>query len=963
MRRWFWKLGVALALVLPALGWAQTQVINGNRVQAGWVNYGQTTGTGTAYILTFTPALPGYVDGTCFLFRAHVANTGDATLNVNGKGAVPLRKWVGGSAVALASGDIAAQQDVHVCYDSTNTRMQVLSLGGAGGAGVTDGDKTDITVAASGTVWTIDTGAVTYAKLQSTAAPSVLLGRSATSAGPVQEITLGTNLSMSAGGVLSAAGASGVADGDKGDLTVTASGTVWTIDPGAVTYAKIQNVSAAARLLGRFTAGPGPLEELTAAQAKTILGTTFGDLTGSASDAQIPNLNTLSTGLTASRCVQTDPSGFLGVAAAACGTGSGGVNIFGSPTAGQLAAWHDGTTIEGASTLNISFAATSVSTTGTIATGIEYVTTGAGGVTRTLPPAASGTVTRQFTLIKASNDAGMLQVAPAGGNTISGPVTSVAQWSGFIIREVSATSWVSTPLGGSGPGIFGSPTAGQLATWHDGTTIEGASTLNISFAATPVSTSGPIATGVEYVTTGAGGLTRTLPAAVSGTVTRQFTLIKVSSDAGVLTVAATGGNTISGPVTTTAQWSGFVLRELSPTSWLSTPLLVPAPSGVLKGVGGAFATAIAGTDYVSPSGPEDVSNKRLAPRVLQLSAASGTVTAPDATVVGADLYYRYDISGAMTIPVPLGAAVDGQRLLFRLKPAATPQTVTFTGGAGGFCGVSGLTLPTSTGDSTTYVEYMFTYAATTSPNACWVFDGTTKATAPLGLADGGTGQALTDPGVHSIWVWDETLNQVRQAVIGAGLTYTSGTNTLAATAVGGGTGHIQLWPGMLTLPDGTAANALVPAQVTQSTGTPPTDAPKLQFTDLLFDFTTDQHAFSCFPMPADYGSGGTLYLNWRRTTGTAAANVEWKAGVAAVTPGGTENLTTKIVNTVTFSGASAAGTTTNASRQSTITLNMDTAAARDTVCIMFGRNADSATDSMSADPAAVSAVWLEYTKQ
>jgi Repeat of unknown function (DUF5907) len=939
MTRWFWILSLALALVLPGRGWAQTQLINGNRVQAGWVNYGLTTGTGTAYVLTFTPALPGYVDGTCFLFRAHVANTGDATLNVNAKGAVPLRKWVGGSAVALAAGDIAAQQDVQVCYDSTNTRMQVLALSASGtGTGVTDGDKTDITVTASGTVWTIDTGAVTYAKLQSTSAPSVLLGRNASSAGPVQEITLGTNLSMSIGGVLSAAGASGVADGDKGDITVTASGTVWTIDTGVVTYAKMQNVSAPARLLGRFTAGAGPMEELTATQVKTILGLSFGDITGSATDAQIPNLNTLSTGLTPSRCVQTDGTGLLSAAAAACGTGTGGVGIFGSPTAGQLTAWHDGTTIEGASTLNISFAATSVSTTGTIATGIEYVTTGAGGVTRTLPSAASGTVTRQFTLIKVSNDAGMLQVAPAGGNTISGPVTSVAQWSGFIIREVSATSWVSTPLGGSGPGIFGSPTAGQLATWPDGTTIEGANTLNISFAATPVSTSGTIATGTEYVTTGGPGVTRALPPAVSGTVTRQYRLYKVDSATGALTITPDGTNTINGstsPLTTSAQWAGFFLQEVSATGWVATPI---SPTG--GGGGSALKT------------------------VTQLSAATGTVTAPSIGTAGVNhIFYRYDITGSLSIPAPVGTAFNGQTILLRLKPSAAPQTLTLTGGPGGYCGAAGMALPTATGDSSTYVEYGFVYDPNLTPNACWLFDGTTKATAPVALIDGGTGQALTDPGAHRLLGWDNTDKQTKWVTLGTGLSYDAPTDTLSATAVGGATGHIQLWPGMLTLPDGTAGNALVPAQVTQSTGTPPTDAPKLQFTDLLFDFATDQHAFSCFAMPNDYGSGGTLYLNWRRTTGTAAANVEWKAGVAAVTPGGTENLTTKIFNTVTFSGASAAGTTTNASRQSTITLNMDTAAARDTVCIMFGRNADSATDSMSADPAAVSAVWLEYTKQ
>jgi Repeat of unknown function (DUF5907) len=193
-------------LLSPALVWSQAQIINGNRVHAGWVNYGQTTGSGTAYVLTFNPPLPGYVDGQCFLFRAHVGNTGDTTLNVSGRGAIPLRKWSSGTGVPLVAGDISAQQDVEACYDSANgPRMQVFLAGGASGTGVTDGDKGDITVSTSGTVWTIDNTAVAYAKLQNTSAPSVLLGRGSTSAGVPQEITLGTNLSMT-GTVLNASG-------------------------------------------------------------------------------------------------------------------------------------------------------------------------------------------------------------------------------------------------------------------------------------------------------------------------------------------------------------------------------------------------------------------------------------------------------------------------------------------------------------------------------------------------------------------------------------------------------------------------------------------------------------------------------------------------------------------------------------------------------------------------------------
>jgi hypothetical protein len=77
--------------------------------------------------------------------------------------------------------------------------------GGGGGSGVTDGDKGDIVVSGSGTTWTVDSGSITYAKMQDVSAASKLIGRGDSGSGDPQEITIGTGLTMT-GTTLSASG-------------------------------------------------------------------------------------------------------------------------------------------------------------------------------------------------------------------------------------------------------------------------------------------------------------------------------------------------------------------------------------------------------------------------------------------------------------------------------------------------------------------------------------------------------------------------------------------------------------------------------------------------------------------------------------------------------------------------------------------------------------------------------------
>jgi hypothetical protein len=144
---------------------------------------------------------------------------------------------------------------------------------------VIDGDKGDITVSGTGTVWTVDNDAITYAKIQNVGAneflaraanssgdvsgvalaASQLAGRGST--GDIAAIVLGTNLSIS--GTTLNASSSGVSDGDKGDITVSGGGTVWTIDAGVVTLAKMANI-ATDSIIGRATAATGVPEVLAA---------------------------------------------------------------------------------------------------------------------------------------------------------------------------------------------------------------------------------------------------------------------------------------------------------------------------------------------------------------------------------------------------------------------------------------------------------------------------------------------------------------------------------------------------------------------------------------------------------------------------------------------------------------------------------------------------------------------------
>jgi hypothetical protein len=185
----------------------------------------------------------------------------------------------------------------YVIYRLKNNVWRIVQSGlVAPSVPFTDGDKGDITVSGGGATWAIDADVVSNTKLANVAS-ATFKGRVTAAVGDPEDLT-GTQATTlldtftsalkglvppSGGGTVNFAradgtwavppGSGGIADGDKGDITVSGGGTVWTIDAGVVTLAK-QADMATASVVYRKTAGSGAPEVQTLATLKTDLGLT-----------------------------------------------------------------------------------------------------------------------------------------------------------------------------------------------------------------------------------------------------------------------------------------------------------------------------------------------------------------------------------------------------------------------------------------------------------------------------------------------------------------------------------------------------------------------------------------------------------------------------------------------------------------------------------------------------------------
>lgn len=94
--------------------------LNAKSIQDAKWTYAADAGGSDDYAITLVPTPAAYTEGQTFVFKANTANTGSATLNVNGLGAKTIKK---NHDQDLETGDIEAASIIVVTYDGTNFQM------------------------------------------------------------------------------------------------------------------------------------------------------------------------------------------------------------------------------------------------------------------------------------------------------------------------------------------------------------------------------------------------------------------------------------------------------------------------------------------------------------------------------------------------------------------------------------------------------------------------------------------------------------------------------------------------------------------------------------------------------------------------------------------------------------------------------------------------------------------------
>ena len=159
-----------------------------------------------------------------------------------------------------------------------------------------------------------------------------------------------------------------------------------------------------------------------------------------------------------------------------------------------------------------------------------------------------------------------------------------------------------------------------------------------------------------------------------------------------------------------------------------------------------------------------------------------------------------------------------------------------------------------------------------------------------------------------------------------------------------------------------STNAPAAVAYTASSAGAPTNGAVLRFRSRDFDAATDESIQLTFLLPSNYSSGGTLNVSWLTTVTTG--NVVWKTSYVLIHPsseGTPTDYDAGAFTTVTSQAAVAVPGTAGYVKQQALDLGVTGAHAGDLLTVMFGRDADNASDTAAADVKLLEPWLLSFT--